>query len=68
VETVTLRPPSGGVYTERKGKYGRPEEEFPNQNPRVIAEPSVQLAAGEGTNGGRYQATTDGDGYVEYTR
>jgi 3-oxoacyl-[acyl-carrier protein] reductase len=68
VDTLTLRPPSGGVYTERKGEYGRPQESFPNEDPSVVAEPSVRLAAGEGENGGRYQATDDGEGIEPYSR
>lgn len=35
---------------------------------RVIAEAVVQLAAGAGENGGRYQAAPEGDGYTEYSR
>lgn len=68
VDSITLRPPGGGVYTESSKLIGRTPDDYPNKSPDVIAEPAVQLAAGEGENGGRYQATPDGKDYVEYSR
>lgn len=68
VSSVALRPPDGGVYTERRGQLGRSPEEFRHRSPDVIREAAVRLAAGEGENGGRYQVTQDGEGYVEYER
>lgn len=68
VSSVALRPPDGGIYTERRGELGRSPEEFRHRSPDVIREAAVRLAAGEGENGGRYQVTQDGEGYVEYER
>jgi 3-oxoacyl-[acyl-carrier protein] reductase len=68
VETVTLRPPSGGVYTERSKLFGKTPEDYPHKSPDVIVEAAVRLAAGEGKSGGRYKATPDGEEYVTYTR
>lgn len=68
VDSVALRPPSGGVYTEGAGAIGRSPAEFAHDSPAVIAEAAVQLAAGVGENGGRYQATPDGEGLVEYAK
>lgn len=68
VDTVTLRPPGGGVYTESSERYGRSRDSYRHKSPTVIADAAVRLAAGEGTNGGRYQATPDGEGYVTYSR
>lgn len=69
VDSVALRPPRGGVYTEVSvERGGRSMDSFTHDSPDVIAGAAVRLAAGEGDNGGRYQATGDGDGYTEYTR
>lgn len=68
VDSITLRPPGGGVYTESSKLIGRTKDTYQNESPFVIAEAAVQLAAGEGENGGRYKATPDGDGYTEYSR
>lgn len=66
VDSLTLRPPGGGVYTESSKLIDRTPDSYPNVSPKVIAEAAVQLAAGRGENGGRYQATPDGEDYVEY--
>lgn len=69
VDSLTLRPPGGGVYTEAAvERGGRSADSFTHQDPGVIAEAAVRLAAGEGENGGRYQATADGEGYTTYSR
>lgn len=68
VDTITLRPPGGGVYTESSERYGRSRDSYRHKSPTVIADAAVRLAAGEGTNGGRYQASPDGEGYVTYSR
>lgn len=68
VDSVALRPPGGGVYTESSKLIGRDPDSYPNERPDVIAEAAVRLAAGDGENGGRYQATPDGEDYVEYSR
>lgn len=68
VDTVALRPPGGGVYTESSERYGRSRDSYRHKSPTVIADTAVRLAAGEGTNGGRYQASPDGEGYVAYSR
>lgn len=69
VDSIALRPPRGGVATESAiERGGRSRDSFTHESPDVIAEAAVRLAAGEGVNGGRYQATADGDGYTEYSR
>jgi 3-oxoacyl-[acyl-carrier protein] reductase len=68
LDSVALRPPDGGVYTEGASAIGRTPAEFAHPDPGVIAEAAVQLAAGAGENGGRYKATPDGDGYVTYSK
>ena len=68
VDSLTLRPPEGGVYTESSKLIDREPNSYPNESPTVIAEAAVQLARGDGKNGGRYKATPDGDGYTEYSR
>lgn len=68
VDSLTLRPPSGGVYTESSERYGRGPETYTHESPDVIAEAAVKLAAGRGENGGRYQATPDGEEVTEYTK
>lgn len=68
VDSIALRPPDGGVYTESSERYGRTRDSYRHGNPDVIAEAAVRIAAGEGENGGRYKATPDGEGYVEYSR
>lgn len=67
VDSIALRPPGGGVYVESSGQYGRTKESMSHEAD-VMTETSVRLASGEGENGGRYQATPDGEDYVEYTR
>lgn len=68
VDSIALRPPGGGVYTESSELYGRTRDLFEHKNPDVIAEAAVRIATGEGENGGRYQATPDGENYNKYTR
>lgn len=68
VDSLLLRPPGGGVYTESSQLIDRTPDSYPNESPDVIAEAAVRLASGEGINGGRYKATADGEGYVEYSR
>lgn len=68
VDSIALRPPGGGVYTENSQLIDETPEDYPHESPDVIAEAAVQLAAGDGENGGRYQATPDGTDYVEYSR
>jgi 3-oxoacyl-[acyl-carrier protein] reductase len=68
VDSIALRPPDGGVYTESSERYGRTRESYAHESPTVIAEAAVRLAAGDGENGGRYKATPDGEGFVDYSR
>lgn len=68
VDSVTLRPPGGGVFTAGAEAIGRTPDDFEHPGPGVIAEAAVQLAAGAGENGGRYKATSDGSGLVEYSK
>jgi 3-oxoacyl-[acyl-carrier protein] reductase len=68
VDSVILRPPSGGVYTESSDRYGRSPDSYAHESPDVIAEAAVRLAAGDGENGGRYQATPDGEDFIAYSR
>lgn len=68
VDSLALRPPGGGVYTESSKLIDREPESYPNESPTVIAEAAVRLAHGDGENGGRYKATPDEDGYTEYSR
>jgi 3-oxoacyl-[acyl-carrier protein] reductase len=67
VESMTLRPPGGGVHTESREDAGRTAADSTHQ-PDVVRAAAVALAAGEGENGGRYVATPDGDGYETYTK
>jgi NAD(P)-dependent dehydrogenase (short-subunit alcohol dehydrogenase family) len=68
VDSITLRPPDGGVYTQSSDEYGRSRDTYSHQDPAVIAEPAVQLAAGTGESSGRYIATPDGKEHREYSR
>lgn len=68
VDSIAFRPPEGGVYTESSNLISREPESYPNESPTVICEAAVQLACGEGENGGRYKATADGEGYAKYKR
>ncbi len=66
VESVALRPPAGGVYTDSSKLIGHSPEDYKCQDPSVMADPAIRLASGEGENGGRYQVTADGNEYVKY--
>ncbi|RQH02324.1 SDR family NAD(P)-dependent oxidoreductase [Natrarchaeobius oligotrophus] len=66
VDSIALRPPDGGVYTERKGENDTSRETYRHESPTVIAKTAVRLAAGEGENGGRYVARADGETYTTY--
>lgn len=68
VQSIAFIPPRGGVHTEIKEAWGRDRSESTHHNPMVMAEPAVQLAAGRGEHGGRYEATADGDGFKPYSR
>lgn len=68
VDSIALRPPRGGVYTEISGEHGRTEDEYAHSSPDVITEPADQLASGEGENEGRYAARDDGRGFERYER
>mgnify|MGYP006305989803 CR=1 FL=1 len=68
VDSMTIRPPGGGLCTERATRYGRDPDSFTHDDPTVVAEAAVQLAEAGGENGGRYRATPDGDGFVTYSR
>lgn len=68
VKSIAFRPPRGAVHTEIKGEQGADEDDSTYADPRVIAKPAVQLAGGEGENGGRYISTPDGEGFVTYSR
>lgn len=67
VSTHTFRPPRGGVFTESRRLGGQTPDDYAH-GADVVAEPAVQLLADDPVNGGRYVATEDGDGYVEYAR
>lgn len=67
VNSMTLRPPGGGVHTESREEIGRSRADASHEA-GVIADAAVALAAGEGENGGRYVATADGDGLDTYSR
>lgn len=66
VSSVLFRPPGGGVFTETRKGIRDPADMA--HEPDVVAEPGVQLAAGDGDNGGRYVGTEDGTTFVEYDR
>lgn len=66
VESIAFRPPGSGVHTAMKEELGISGSTI--DDPNVIAEPTVQLAAGAGENGGRYRGTEDGEGFTEYSR
>ncbi|RQG87934.1 SDR family oxidoreductase [Natrarchaeobius halalkaliphilus] len=67
IDSIALRPPNGGVYTERKGENETTKETYRHESPTVISETAVRLAADEGEHGGRYVANADGDSYSTYT-
>lgn len=56
VESVLLDP-GGGVNTEGFSRHLDESQRSERLDPDVIAEPAVRLAAGYGSNGGRYVAT-----------
>lgn len=66
VESVTLRPPGGGIATPSRSH--RDPEEFTHHTPDVIREPAVLVASGEVENGGRYLGTDDGEGLTTYSK
>lgn len=67
VDSLSFRPPDGGVYTQTSNRAGRTAEDFSHESD-VVAEPLVQLAAGAGENGGRYVGTPDGESFESYSR
>ncbi|MFC7216077.1 SDR family NAD(P)-dependent oxidoreductase [Saliphagus sp. GCM10025334] len=60
VDSIALRPPGGGVHTEYKERAGFKADNAAHTDPSVISRTSVRIAAGDGENGGRYEATPDG--------
>lgn len=68
VDSIAVRPPAGGVYSERFGEIGREPDSFAFESPDLIVETAVRLAAGGGENGGRYVADPDGGGFSAYAR
>lgn len=69
VSSMLFRPPMGGVFTERRARIeGRDPHSFDHQSASVVVEPAVQLASGEGNNGGRYIGLGDGTGFKDYSR
>ncbi|MFB6095863.1 MAG: SDR family NAD(P)-dependent oxidoreductase [Haloferacaceae archaeon] len=63
VDSLVLRPPGGGVHTGSRSQIGRTAGDATHEEPDVIGEAAVQLAAGAGENGGRYVGRADGSGF-----
>lgn len=58
VDSLVLDP-GGPINTDGFTRYKSEAERAHREDPSVIAEPAVRLIAGEGTNGGRYDAIED---------
>lgn len=65
VDSLSLRPPSGSVYTETR-EYLPKREQEKRHDPEVIQSAGVALVSGAGQNGGEYVATVDGEGFEEF--
>lgn len=61
VDSMAFAPPGGGVRTREAAVVDDPT--VLDHEPSVVVEPAVQLAAGAGENGGRYQGTADSRGF-----
>lgn len=60
VDSLVFTPPGGGVRTG-EARYVEDPASFTHQDPAVVEEPAVRLAAGEGVNGERYRGGADGE-------
>lgn len=60
VDSLVFTPPGGGVRTG-EARYVEDPASFTHQDPGVVTEPAVRLAAGEGANGERYRGGADGE-------
>ncbi|RQH03304.1 SDR family oxidoreductase [Natrarchaeobius oligotrophus] len=63
VESLTFKPPGGGVVTSSRSQIA---DELDHESASVMTEPGIQLAAGKGENGDRFVATPDGNSLEEY--
>jgi 3-oxoacyl-[acyl-carrier protein] reductase len=60
VDSIAFAPPGGGVRTREADVVDDPSALA--HDPAVVVEPAIQLVAGAGENGDRYQGTADGEG------